>query len=321
MSAGDSGTPVPSRRWPLLAVTGVVAATVVYLTAVRTGAGQTVENAALRGADQASARDAHQAAAGLAAITVYSLAAAVVLIAVIAALRRRVDLMVAGVGVIVVGQLVVQTLKRFVLPRPELVEVTGQYTQNSLPSGHTTIAMTVLFAAVLVVPYRWRGLVIVVVAAWAVGIGQYTLTAKWHRLSDTLAADAISLSIACLASWWLVRRGAVSRVGGRPRLLAVFATTLLTIAALTSLALGAILWAVPLGQEGIRIASQDDEWDLYLGATGLASAGSTLTALIFLAAWHRLDTSACSDQTLAHERQHDSACAGAADEGSDATPT
>ncbi|WP_327141333.1 phosphatase PAP2 family protein [Nocardia sp. NBC_01327] len=288
-----------SRRWPVLAGLGVSIAVVVYLLAVRTADGQALENAALRGADQASDRDTAQASANLDRITVYSLAVAVLLIALVAVLRRRIDLLLAGVGVIVAGQVVVQTLKRYVLPRPELVETTGYFTQNSLPSGYTTIAMTVLFVTVLVVPYRWRGLALLVVVSWAVSVGQYTLTAKWHRLSDTLAAEAISLTLACLASWWLVRRGAVRRVTGRARVIPVLVTVLLSASALLGLAIGVVLWAVPLRAEGVRGATHDDEWNIYLGATSFASAGSILAALAFLAAWHRLDTSRPTARTEA----------------------
>ncbi|GGK38347.1 phosphatase PAP2 family protein [Nocardia camponoti] len=286
----DSPTVLPTTRWPVITIGGVLVATATYLLAVRTGAGQAIENAALRGADQVPERDVSQASGALDQITVYSLALAVLAVAVIAVLRRRFDLLVAAVGVIVAGQVVVQTLKRYVLPRPELVELTGQYAQNSLPSGHTTIAMTVLFATIIVVPYRWRGLALVVTLAWAVGIGQYTLTAKWHRLSDTIAADAISLALACLASWWLVARGGVRRYTGRPKVIAVIVTVLATLSAVASLATGAVLWGAPLGEEGIAGATTDDEWNIYLGATAFASAGSVIASLIFLAAWHRWET-------------------------------
>ncbi|MFD3706589.1 phosphatase PAP2 family protein [Nocardia sp. NPDC058658] len=285
----DTSTP-PRRRWPIIAVLGVVVATATYLLAVRTGDGQAIENAALRGADQASERDANAASQHLDQITVYSLGIAVLVVAAIALLRRRLDLLVAAVGVIVAGQVVVQTLKRYVLPRPELVEVTGHFAQNSLPSGHTTIAMTVLFATIIVVPYRWRGLALIVVLSWAIGIGHYTLTAKWHRLSDTIAADAISLSLACLASWFLVARGGIQRYTGRPKVIPAIVTVLASISVVTSLLMGAVLWGVPLSEEGIAVATHDDEWNIYLGATAFASAGSVIAALIFLAAWHRLET-------------------------------
>ncbi|MFD3509755.1 phosphatase PAP2 family protein [Nocardia sp. NPDC058666] len=280
---------VPVRRWPLLALAATVIAVLTYLLAVWTTTGQALENAALRGADQAATRDATSASQHLAQITVYSLVIAVVVIAAIGAVRRRVDLMVAGVGIIVTGQVVVQGLKRYILPRPELVEVTGHFAANSLPSGHTTIAMTVLFATLIVVPYRWRGLAMLVVLTWAISIGHYTLTAKWHRLSDTLAADAISLAIACVFSWWLVRRGSVRRYTGRAKVIPVVVTVVMAGSALLTLTMGAVLWGVPLAEEGVHTVIDDDEWNIYLGATAFASAGSVLTALTFLAAWRRLE--------------------------------
>lgn len=113
-----------------------------YLLAVWTRTGQAVENAALRGADQVAEQDAVEANETLSAITLISLIGAMILVAVIALLRRRLDLAVAAVGVIVLGQMLTQALKRFILPRPDLVEVAGDYSHNSFPSGHTTIAMT-----------------------------------------------------------------------------------------------------------------------------------------------------------------------------------
>lgn len=284
--------PIGPRRWAVLAASAFGVAALVYVLAVWTVAGQELENAALRGADQADAAQTGEAWQALDEITVYSLAAAVVLIALVGALRRRWDLAVAAVGVVVLGQVVVQGLKRFVLVRPRLVEVTGDYTHNSLPSGHTAIAMTVLFAAVIVVPYRWRGVVLLFVLPWAVGIGQYTLTAKWHRLSDTLAADAIALALAALASWWLARRGALHRYEGRRRIGRLVIGTFAAVSALVGLVLGSVLWGVPLARAGLADAVRDPvyEWDVYLGAGSFASAGSLIAALVFLASWRRLAT-------------------------------
>lgn len=278
---------VSSRRWLVIAAVAAALTVAIYLLAVWTASGQALENAALRGADQADAAESGQAWQALDEITVYSLAGATLLIALTGALRRRWDLAVAAVGVIVLGQVVVQVLKRFVLVRPALVPVTGDFGHNSLPSGHTTIAMTVLFAAVIVAPYRWRGVVMLVVLPWAVGIGQYTLTAKWHRLSDTLTADAIALALAALASWWLARRGAVHPYEGNRRIGRVVIGAFAVLAALAGLTLGAILWGVPLAREGLAGA---DEWVIYLGAGSFASAGSIVAALVFLLCWRRLAT-------------------------------
>lgn len=151
--------------------------------------------------------------------------------------------------------------------------------------------MTVLFAALIVVPYRWRGVVLFFVLPWAVGIGQYTLTAKWHRLSDTLAADAIALALAALASWWLARRGALHRHTGRKRAGRVVLIVFWAVSGVLTFALGAFLCLVPLIREGLGAVS-DYEWVIYLGAGSLASAGSIFAALVFTAGWRRVDTEA-----------------------------
>jgi PAP2 superfamily len=270
--SGSSAAGVPDRVTP---VGGAVEVT---------SSGQALENAALRGADEASLLDSETAERALGQITVYSLAAAVVV------LRRRWDLAVAGMGVIVAGQVVVQVLKRFLLVRPELVAVTGPYEANSLPSGHTTIAMTVLFGALIVVPYRWRGVAMVLGLVWATGIGAYTLTAKWHRLSDTLAADGIALALACAASWWLARRGSVAQTDQGRRVPRVVIVVITELSLLLSVTIGAILWGVTFARVGFDEALRDYAWNIYLGATSFASAGSLITALVFWATWRRLDT-------------------------------
>lgn len=269
----------------MVAAAGFVFAAVVYVLAVLTRTGQTIENAALRGADQDDVSETDAAWTALGQITVYSLAAAVLAVALVGVLRKRWDLTIAAVGVIVAGQLVAQVLKRFVLPRPALVDVTGDYAHNSLPSGHTTIAMTVLFAAIIVVPWKWRGVMLFFVLPWATAIGQYTLTAKWHRLSDTLAADGIALAIAALASWWLQRKGALRPNAGPRRVGRVVLVVFWSLAAAVSLALGLVLWGVPLAREGLGA----DEWVIHLGAGAFASAGSLIAALTFLACWRRVE--------------------------------
>jgi len=278
------------RRWPVAAALGLVVLAATYVLAVWTVPGQVVENAALRGADQVRPDDLDAAAQALDQITVWSLAVAVVLIAAVGLARRRVDLAVAGVAVIVIGQLITQSLKRFILPRPPLVEVIGDYSHNSFPSGHTTIAMTVLFAAIIVVPYRWRGLALLGSLTWAIGIGAYTVTAKWHRFSDTLGADAIALICGCLAAWWLARRGAITTYSGAPRRGRVILAALVGIGSLVFLALGVMLWGIPF-LRGADLTSADvaQDYTAYLGAHALAAGSSGATALTFWAMWHRLE--------------------------------
>ncbi|WP_235026798.1 phosphatase PAP2 family protein [Dietzia lutea] len=265
--------------------------TISYLSAVWTTRGQATENAALRGADQVSEQDFSAASEALGHITIATLAVAVILIALVGLVRRRPDLAIAGVAVIVLGQVITQALKRFVLPRPELVEVSSNYTQNSFPSGHTTIAMTVLFAVFIVVPHRWRGIAALVVLTWAIGIGAYTTTAKWHRLSDTIGADAVALLCGCLAAWWLARRGSLCHYQGGVRRGRVVYVVIVAALTSISLALGAALWGIPhLRGTDLSIPDAAQDYTAYLGAHALAAGFSGLTALAFWALWHRVDT-------------------------------
>jgi membrane-associated phospholipid phosphatase len=282
-------------RWILGIAVGVAALAVSYVLAVWTRSGQALENAALRGADQVRDEDLANANDSLHAITIGSLVASLVLVGVIALVRRRWDLAVAGVGVIVLGQVLAQGLKRLVLPRPELVDVVGDYTNNSFPSGHTTIAMTVMFALVLVVPYRLRGIMMFFVVPWALAVGGYTITAKWHRFSDTVGAMAIALICGCLASWWLSRRGGVIPFPGRTfpgRVVLVVATS---VASVVSLVLGGFIWAVGFSRE-VDFSEPDEAWDYnaYLGASSLSVGCAGLTALVFWGLWHRREIASTS---------------------------
>lgn len=281
------------RRWTVLIAASVVVFIAVYLIAVWTVAGQTVENAALRGADRANSTAGLEADTALGHITVVSLLIGTVVICAIGLVRRQPVLAFAAGAIIVGGQIVTQSLKRFVLPRPELVEVTAAYSHNSLPSGHTTIAMTVLFATMLVVPYRFRGVAMFVVLTWAVGIGAYTIVAKWHRVSDTLAADAIALGVASAVCLVLTRTGYLkvlpagptnSAAGRRYPLRGIFVAILTALCAGTA-AVAAILIIMTWNRPPIDDISEDN---FFLGSHALALSGSILAALLFWWTLHRV---------------------------------
>jgi membrane-associated phospholipid phosphatase len=290
LRCSDRQAPFRGRRWLITAGVAFVVLVIAYTLAVLTPAGQALENAALRGADQVNGDELSEANRRLNDITVWSLAAAVAIVACVALVRRRVDLALAGVAVIVVGQVMTQSLKRFVLPRPTLVETTGDYIHNSFPSGHTTIAMTVLFAAIIVVPYRWRGLVLFLALGWALSIGAFTVTAKWHRFSDTLGADAIALMCACVATWWLGRRGAITSYAGPLHRGRVIVAAVLAATSAGLLMLGAIIVVIP-GLRGVdhSIPNPTDDYTAYLGVHSLAAGFSAVAALVFWGLWHRLE--------------------------------
>lgn len=288
-TAAHDGLTRARRKWIALMGFAVLLFTAAYWLGVQTPNGQRVENAALRGADQTDQASLVTATSGLGQITIVSLALMCVVVAVIALVRRQPMLAVVAVAIVFLGQVVTQSLKRFILPRPELVPVVGDYTHNSLPSGHTTIAMTVLFALVLVVPFRLRGLVISFATVYAVAIGGYTITAKWHRLSDVIAAGAVSLFIASAASLWLLHTGrlAVVRSPGSARYL--LRTVVTVIAWLVALGLTAIAVVLLASAAITDPLTSDDEYQVFLGAQTGAVASSLWLALLFWWSWRRVE--------------------------------
>jgi membrane-associated phospholipid phosphatase len=274
-------------RWWLLVGVGLVVLVGSYSGLVLTAAGQAVENTALRGADQVDARTLAQSDEALAGITVASLAVACLLIVVAGIVRRSIPLAAAAVGTVGVGVVVAEILKRVVLPRPALVEVSQAYTGNSFPSGHTAIALGVLAAALLLSTWRLRGAVMFFVTSWAVSIAGYTITSKWHRLSDTLGSAGITLVVASLAALWLHRRGLVRRVDtGAHRMRVVLVVVPLALGCLVAVALGGFL-LVATGDLLDRDPVTD--YNVFLAHQVLAAAGSSATALALWWSWHRLE--------------------------------
>lgn len=281
-------TRVCRRLWAA-AAGAVLLLACVYGAFVRTAAGQRWENAVLRGRREdetlAAARAANRV---LDHITLSSLGAAVAVLVLLGLARRRYVLTVAGAGTVGFSVLIAEVLKRYVLERPDLVAAPERLLGNSFPSGHTTIAMSVLFGLVLVVPYRWRGVAVGVCSLWATFVGAYTVAAGWHRPSDTIGADLLVLAVACSVTALLARSGRVRPVVDRPRpLRALFVITPLCGVALAGLGSGALLlvdssFRLPPGDPAVpRLA--------YAGGHALAAGASAATTLALLALLHRVD--------------------------------
>ena len=172
------------RRLVVLAATAAVLLAALYLLAVKTRWGQRLDDAAF---DGRTTRPAVLRATGrlLDTISVGSLAFLGGAILGIAVIRRRVHLALTA-GVVVLGSNVTtQLLKDLVLGRTDLVpppDLLGP----SFPSGHTTVAMSLAVALVLVVPARLRTAAALFGLIYACMVGTGTVTAGWHRPSDVM---------------------------------------------------------------------------------------------------------------------------------------
>lgn len=105
---------------------------------------------------------------------------------VIAVVRRRPDLAVGALLLVGGATLSTQVLKRYVIAQLTVGE-------NTMPSGHVTVVLSVLLAAMLVIGPRWRrGL-----SAVAGFLGALTaigaMIGTWHVPGDVIAAAAVCL--------------------------------------------------------------------------------------------------------------------------------
>lgn len=148
--------------------------------------GQRVDETALQGARLGREHLIDEALAVLGLVSVAGLATATAVIAVLAFTRRRVDLAIGAVLLVVGANVTTQFVKYRGLERPDLGIDTRAF--NSLPSGHTTVAASLAVALVLVVPARLRAVSALLGAGATVIIGVLTLAAGWHRPSDVVAA-------------------------------------------------------------------------------------------------------------------------------------
>lgn len=187
---------------------------VLYVVFVHTSWGQRVDDAAV---DGRTLRPSvlHATDRVLNTISVTSLALGGLAMMLVALVRERPHLALAA-GVVIVGaNVTTQILKTGILERPDLVGPPDPLGMtNSFPSGHSTVAMSLAVAFVLVVPTAARVLAAGGGLVYATLVGAGTVTAGWHRPSDVAAAYLIVMAWAGISVAVLIsREGAVPDPG------------------------------------------------------------------------------------------------------------
>lgn len=179
----------------------------VFVLAVWTPAGQRFEDAVLNGADRtAGSVEGVRATDALDRISAPTVLLAIGVVLAIGFLRRKALLGLVAVGV-VAASIVTAEVVQHSFRRPMLLPAGYRREDQSFPSGHTAVAMSVMCALVLVTPYRFRGAVLLLTSIGAGVIEVAAVTASWHRPSDTLGSDLIALLFTCLAVLLLARLG------------------------------------------------------------------------------------------------------------------
>jgi len=122
-------------------------------------------------------------------VSIGAAAIALLVCLVLALIHGQTRLAVAAAVIIAGANLTTQVLKHGVLHRPDH----GFMTLNSLPSGHTTVVISVVLATLLVAPPTLRPLFTVAGSFVATLTGASTVAAGWHRPGDIIAALAVCL--------------------------------------------------------------------------------------------------------------------------------
>ncbi len=275
-----------TRRLLAVGAGAFILCLVAYVFFVLTPSGQLVAELILYGRRAGGSRAGDLATGTLDTISLATVTAATLALAGAAVVFDRRRVAVAVVVAIVGANLTTQVFKRM-LERPNLIGEAAQAAGNSFPSGHVTIAASLVLAALLVVPRPLRSPVAVVGAAYVGAIAMSTLAAGWHRLGDSIGAILIALAwtsfaAAALARWSFMPRRSWRFGSARPT------ASLLALVGFIAVMLGAALlgitWIDPQLRAG-SLESADDARRAFvaglavIGGIALIASASLLWAL------------------------------------------
>jgi membrane-associated phospholipid phosphatase len=177
-----------------MATTAVVTFAVIATVALGSTTGQRLDHRAMD-ALSSPQRTTQRLVEAMSLVSVWSVALVLAACVVLALVRRRVAAAVAAMVLVAGANVTTQVLKYDVLTRPDI----GFGEANSLPSGHTTVAVSLALAGVLVAPVALRSLVALLVSGGATLIGAGTVVGRWHRPGDVVAGVTVCLLWAALA--------------------------------------------------------------------------------------------------------------------------
>lgn len=167
----------------MLGLSSLVALIAVILFSLRSRRGMAFDHRLMESVG-ASATAAMKISDRLTYVSVGGVALCLVVCVGVALARRQLLLAVAAAVLIIGANVSTRVLKHGLLER-----VDGR--SNSLPSGHTTVAVSLGLAAVLVAPALWRWVIVPLAGFVGTFVGAGTVVGQWHRPGDVLAAIAV----------------------------------------------------------------------------------------------------------------------------------
>ncbi len=202
-SADDNGTeltprPLSDDRWyrhklarRIAGVTACLSLTAfISYGVLSTSYGQVIDTILMEGMMRSARQYAGFSTLITGLVSVPVLVGIGVLVAIVAAARRRATLAGRALGAVVGANVTTQILKDYVLTRPSLGVTTGVV--NSLPSGHATVAVTLSLALIVVAPQWFRGPSAWIGWAWTSLMSVSVMMEGWHRPSDAITAALIA---------------------------------------------------------------------------------------------------------------------------------
>lgn len=237
--------------------TVALVALVAYTQSTPTG--QRRDQAAMEAVD-ADTETVREMLSWLGYISIGTTAVALVVCITLALIRRRYAA-AAGAATLVAGaNVTTQVLKRSVIERGDF----GYLSVPSLPSGHTTVVISLVLAALLIAPHGTRFAITLVGSIIATLAGASTVVAGWHRPSDVLAALLVSLAWGAVVVLALsIRRAGTAAAGASAH------TLLLLVGAAAAGALLVVFGVRPNdGWTGATDAT------IMLGSLGIATAAT-----------------------------------------------
>lgn len=262
---------LPLARLVLFTLAFASVFVLVYVLTVRTIEGRLLGDASLRGALLTNSRFMSTVDHVLDVVSVASLLATVAVVAVIALVRLARLPGLAAITVLVGSNVSTLILKDYILARPDvgIREVTPS-TLNSLPSGHATAAFSAVVALLFVLPRSWRLTAAVVGTTYAIITALATMSAGWHRASDSVAAFLLVGVWSMVAAAVLVAADCTQPTGDAPAMGPVPLWRWLEAATVGCLALGVTL--------GLALTAVAPVRDSMLGSGVAFIAGGFLIA-------------------------------------------
>ncbi|WP_050346571.1 phosphatase PAP2 family protein [Arsenicicoccus sp. oral taxon 190] len=201
-----------ARRWSLaLAVTGFAVLLLAMVWNVLTPWGQRLDQKAFASIAITDTFRYQHLGTVLGPVEVRMLGVAFAVCAVLALIRRRLDLAAAALVVVVGANATAYLTRVLLVPRPDY-GVGDLGPLNSAPSGHAVAAASIAIAIVLVTPMTMRFWVTFAAALWAAWVSLGVVVVRMNRPGDVIAALAV------VAMWAGLGVGVAAVLAGRPRL-------------------------------------------------------------------------------------------------------